>query len=100
MENHTDAAADDADRLPADGAPMTFDGRVRPSRAVRTPVRRANLGIVLREFAAARSCSRADVEATTGLTRGTVSSLVTELVELGLVRETGETAAPRGVGRT
>ncbi|HKY24172.1 MAG TPA: ROK family transcriptional regulator [Gaiella sp.] len=78
---------------------MTFDGRVRPSRADQTTVRRANLGVVLREIAAARSCSRADVAATTGLTRGTVSSLVTELVELGLVRETGETAAPRGVGR-
>src|SRR5687767_760184 len=78
---------------------MTFDGRLRPSRADQTTVRRANLGVVLREIAAARSCSRADVAATTGLTRGTVSSLVTELVELGLVRETGETAAPRGVGR-
>ena len=61
-------------------------------------MRRANLGIVLRRVAAG-PCSRAEVAADTGLTRGTVSSLVTELVELELVRETGETAAPRGIGR-
>jgi predicted NBD/HSP70 family sugar kinase len=78
---------------------MTFDGRDRPSRADQTTVRRANLGVVLRHIATAGPCSRADVAAVTGLTRGTVSSLVTELVELELVRETGETAAPRGVGR-
>lgn len=78
---------------------MTFDARTRASRADQTTVRRANLGVVLRHIAAAGSCSRADVAAHTGLTRGTVSSLVTELVELGLVRETGAAAAPRGVGR-
>jgi predicted NBD/HSP70 family sugar kinase len=78
---------------------MTFDTRSRSSRADQTTVRRANLGVVLRHIAAAGSCSRADVAAHTGLTRGTVSSLVTELVEVGLVRETGAAAAPRGVGR-
>lgn len=36
--------------------------------------------------------------ARTGLTRGTVSSLVTELIELGLLRESGITEPPR-VGR-
>ena len=92
--------ADDADRLPpGDGDPMTFDGRDRASRADQTTVRRANLGVVLRHIATAGPCSRADVAAATGLTRGTVSSLVTELLELELVRETGETAAPKGVGR-
>jgi predicted NBD/HSP70 family sugar kinase len=35
----------------------------------------------------------------TGLTRGTVSSLVAELIALELVRETGETTSPRGTGR-
>jgi predicted NBD/HSP70 family sugar kinase len=35
----------------------------------------------------------------TGLTRGTVSSLVAELIALDLVRETGETTSPRGTGR-
>ena len=78
---------------------MTFDTRSRSSRADQTTVRRANLGVVLRHIAAAGSCSRADVAARTGLTRGTVSSLVTELVEADLVRETGAAAAPRGVGR-
>src|SRR5262245_57227812 len=78
---------------------MTFDGRDRASRADQTTVRRANLGVVLRHIATAGPCSRADVAAVTGLTRGTVSSLVTELLEQDLVHETGETAAPRGVGR-
>ena len=76
---------------------MTFDGRAR--RADQSTVRRANLGVVLRDILAAGACSRADVAARTGLTRGTVSSLVGELVDLGFVRETGETAAPKRVGR-
>ena len=55
---------------------MTFDERARGSRADQTTVRRANLGVVLRHIAAKGTCSRADVAAGTGLTRGTVSSLV------------------------
>jgi predicted NBD/HSP70 family sugar kinase len=78
---------------------VTFDGRARGSRADQTTVRRANLGVVLRDILAAGACSRADVASRTGLTRGTVSSLVGELVELGFVREAGVTAAPKGVGR-
>ncbi len=90
---------DDADPLPRrEGALPTFDG-ARARRADQTTVRRANLGVVLRHIASASSCSRADVAAGTGLTRGTVSSLVNELLDLELVRETGETTAPRGVGR-
>ena len=90
---------DDADPLPRrQGALPTFDG-ARARRADQTTVRRANLGVVLRHIASASSCSRADVAAGTGLTRGTVSSLVNELLDLELVRETGETTAPRGVGR-
>jgi len=77
---------------------MTFERRsVLP--ADQTTVRRANLGVVLRHVAAGGSLSRARIAADTGLTRGTVSSLVTELIELGLLRETGETTSPRGVGR-
>jgi predicted NBD/HSP70 family sugar kinase len=77
---------------------MTFERRtVLP--ADQTTVRRANLGVVLRHVAAGGSLSRARVAADTGLTRGTVSSLVTELIELELLRETGETTSPRGVGR-
>jgi len=78
---------------------LTFDARARASRADQTTVRRANLGVVLRHIAANGSCSRADVAAGTGLTRGTVSSLVAELVALDFVRENGEAPAPRGVGR-
>ncbi len=78
---------------------MTFDATARASRADQTTVRRANLGVVLRHIAARGTCSRADVAAGTGLTRGTVSSLVAELVALDFVRENGEAPAPRGVGR-
>ena len=95
-------APDDDDRARRphrSGAPLPFEGRTRAARADQTTVRQTNLGVVLRRIAAAGSCSRAEVAAATGLTRGTVSSLVNELVELELVRETGETAAPRGVGR-
>jgi predicted NBD/HSP70 family sugar kinase len=67
--------------------------------ADQTTVRRANLGIVLRRISSSGPCSRAQVAAETGLTRGTVSSLVAELIALGLVRETGETTSPRGTGR-
>ncbi len=78
---------------------MTFDERARGSRADQTTVRRANLGVVLRHIAAKGTCSRADVAAGTGLTRGTVSCLVAELVALDFGRESGEAPAPRGVGR-
>ena len=44
--------------------------------ADQTTVRRANLGVVLRHVAAGGSQSRARIAADTGLTRGTVSSLV------------------------
>jgi predicted NBD/HSP70 family sugar kinase len=69
------------------------------TRADQTTVRRANLGVVLRHVARERSCSRARIAAETGLTRGTVSSLVAELIELELVREAGEDARPGRVGR-
>jgi predicted NBD/HSP70 family sugar kinase len=68
-------------------------------RADQTTVRRANLGVVLRHVADSGSCSRARIAGATGLTRGTVSSLVAELIDLELVRETGSPAVPRGVGR-
>ena len=77
---------------------MTFDhGAAHPAR--QTTVRRANLGIVLRHVAAAGTRSRAQVAAATGLTRGTVSSLVLELIDRELLHETGETTSPRGIGR-
>ena len=56
-------------------------------------VRRHNLALVLREVAGPLPVSRAAVAARTGLTRGTVSSLVEELISAGLVTEL---AAARG----
>jgi predicted NBD/HSP70 family sugar kinase len=77
---------------------MTFDrGAAHP--ADQTTVRRANLGVVLRHVASTGSRSRAQIAAETGLTRGTVSSLVSELIARDLLRETGETTSPRGIGR-
>ncbi|MDI9884485.1 ROK family transcriptional regulator [Streptomyces sp. HNM0645] len=51
-------------------------------------VRRANLVRVLGEVRSAGPLSRAAVARHTGLTRATVSSLVAELIERGLLRET------------
>ena len=77
---------------------MTFDrGAAHP--ADQTTVRHANLGIVLQHVAAAGTRSRAQIAAATGLTRGTVSSLVSELIDRELLHETGETTSPRGIGR-
>jgi predicted NBD/HSP70 family sugar kinase len=69
------------------------------SRADQTTVRRANLGIVLQQIASGAPRSRARVAAETGLTRGTVSSLVGELIELDLLRETGAGDHSGRVGR-
>ena len=69
------------------------------SRADQTTVRRANLGVVLQQIATGEPRSRARVAAETGLTRGTVSSLVGELIELDLLRETGEDDHCGRVGR-
>ena len=70
-----------------------------PLRADQTTVRRANLGVVLQQIAAGEPRSRARVAADTGLTRGTVSSLVGELIELDLLRETGAGRRSGRVGR-
>ena len=78
---------------------MSFERGSQPtSRADQTTVRRANLGVVLQQIAGGEPRSRARVAAETGLTRGTVSSLVGELIELDLLRETGEDARS-GTGR-
>ncbi|GAB3083148.1 ROK family transcriptional regulator [Micromonospora schwarzwaldensis] len=54
-------------------------------------VRVANRAVVLRHVRRHAPCSRADVAARTGLNKATVSSLVSELIERGLLRETGLT---------
>ncbi|MFE3461070.1 ROK family protein [Nocardiopsis aegyptia] len=61
-------------------------------------VRETNLGVVLRTVRAMAPCSRAAVASATGLNKTTVSSLVSDLMSRGLVRETGVTAEHR-VGR-
>jgi predicted NBD/HSP70 family sugar kinase len=50
-------------------------------------VRRSNLALVLRHLRDSGPRSRARIAVETGLNKGTVSSLVAELVERGLVRE-------------
>lgn len=60
-------------------------------------VRRHNLAVVLREVRDGAPLSRAAIAARTGLTRGTVSSLVDELLADGLLCELGATRG--GTGR-
>jgi predicted NBD/HSP70 family sugar kinase len=52
-------------------------------------VRRFNLGLVLRQVAEHGPRSRATIAIDTGLNKATVSRLVSELIELGLLAETG-----------
>lgn len=54
-------------------------------------VRATNLMVVLRHVRAHQPCSRADIAAATGLTKATVSSLVADLIDRRLLRETGLT---------
>ena len=61
-------------------------------------VRRHNLSLVLREVAERGPRSRATIALETGLNKTTVSSLVAELIELGLLRESG-LERPGAVGR-
>ena len=61
-----------------------MSARRASARADQTTVRRVNLGVVLQHVAGDGPCSRARIAAETGLTRGTVSSLVAELIELEL----------------
>jgi predicted NBD/HSP70 family sugar kinase len=69
-----------------------------PTRADHSLVRRNNLELTLRLLALTPGLSRADLASGTGLTRATVTRLVAELIELGLVRE-GTVSSSRGVGR-
>jgi predicted NBD/HSP70 family sugar kinase len=69
-----------------------------PARADHTLVRRNNLELTLRLLALTPGLSRADLAGGTGLTRATVTRLVAELIELGLVRE-GTVSSSRRVGR-
>ena len=56
----------------------------------RASIRRGNLGLVLRLLRDAGPRSRSRIAAETGLPKPSVSSLIGELIDLGLVRETDE----------
>jgi predicted NBD/HSP70 family sugar kinase len=82
-------------------------GRRGGAGAAQLALRRQNLALVLREVADAEPLSRAAVAQRTGLTRGTVSSLVEELIAGGLVTElaairggTGRPANPLQLNRS
>ncbi|GAB4002228.1 hypothetical protein GCM10029992_39860 [Glycomyces albus] len=70
-----------------DGSPDPGTGRAK--RADFTDVRANNLGYVLRQVRFEGRCSRADLAAKTGLNKATVSSLVAELIERRVLRESG-----------
>jgi len=73
-------------------------GRTADRPARQQGLRDHNLAVVLRRIADAQPVSRADLAASTGLTRATVSSLVDSLVAGGLVSE--RAPEPRaGAGR-
>lgn len=79
---------------------MSFDrAKTAAARADQTTVRHANLGVVVRHLADQGPRSRARIAHETGLTRATVSSLVSELIDLDLVREAGEEKGSGKVGR-
>ncbi|GAB3231919.1 ROK family protein [Glycomyces halotolerans] len=67
----------------------TEPGSLRARRADFTDVRANNLGYVLRQVRSDGRCSRADLAAKTGLNKATVSSLVAELIERRVLRESG-----------
>lgn len=76
--------------LPGTGA-ILITMQTGPRPADFTDVRATNLSVVLRYVRHQAPCSRADIAAATGLNKATVSSLVTDLIERRLVRETGLT---------
>ena len=67
--------------------------------AGQSAIRRTNLAVVLQLVAAEGECSRAGIALRTGLNKSTVSSLVGELIAMGLLAETGEDEHPGRVGR-
>ncbi|MFC6079966.1 ROK family protein [Sphaerisporangium aureirubrum] len=62
-----------------------------PQPADFADVRATNLAVVLRFVRQNAPCSRADIAASTGLNKATVSSLVADLIDRRLLRETGLT---------
>lgn len=77
--------ADLGDTMPAI---ITIAGPSKPSD--RASIRRTNLGLVLRLLRDQGPRSRTGIAADTGLPKATITSLIGELAERGLVRETSE----------
>ncbi|MEZ0068255.1 putative NBD/HSP70 family sugar kinase [Streptacidiphilus sp. MAP12-20] len=75
---------------------VVMAGPSKPSD--RASIRRTNLGLVLRLLRDSGPRSRARIAADTGLPRPTITNLIAELVELGLVRE-GRSERDGSVGR-
>ncbi|MFF3641408.1 ROK family protein [Streptomyces sp. NPDC002564] len=81
------------------GAGVRDLGRAGPPRAGdRASLRRSNLSLVLRLLRDAGPRPRTQIAAETGLPKATITNLVAELMESGLVRE-GETERHGSVGR-
>ena len=74
---------------------ITMQGGPKPADF--TDVRATNLAVVLRYARAHAPCSRADIAAATGLNKATVSSLVADLIDRRILRETG--LSDRRIGR-
>lgn len=70
-----------------------------PAKAGRAHTRAINLRLVLQHLFAGRAVSRADLARTTGLTPATVSNLVAELEDGGLIREVGARRGAAQVGK-
>lgn len=70
-----------------------------PTRADHRVVHRTNLEVVLRHLCTVGPDSRAGIAARVGLTPSTVSRLVGELLDLGLVRELEESESSPGAPR-
>ena len=64
--------------------------------AVSADVRRRNAAVVFHEILKRSQCSRAELRAATGLVSGSVTTIVNELAQRGLVSETGETTSTVG----
>ncbi|MDH2428230.1 ROK family transcriptional regulator [Sphaerisporangium sp. TRM90804] len=68
-----------------------INAHTAPQPADFADVRATNLAVVLRFVRQNAPCSRADIAASTGLNKATVSSLVADLIDRRLLRETGLT---------
>jgi hypothetical protein len=74
------------------------DITLAPAPARASDLRRHNLAMIMRQVAGNEDVSRAELVSLTGLTKGTVSVLVQELLDSGLVVERGRQAVGQ-VGR-